>query len=131
MNAQAPTREDLWRHYEIHVDLYKDYLKYTLEFNAFFYAITGAIVSYYFAHHEQQAMKYSLLLPVVMSGFFVSVFVFGGFANLRSRIEVRSICQALGLHIWPEFIFLSILLWMLAALMLLIAIGLILLMVCC
>ena len=128
MNVQVPTRQELWRHYEVHIELYKHYLKLTLEFNAFFYAITGAIVSYYFAHQDQQAMRYSLLLPVVMSGLFVIIFVLGGFANLRSRAEVSSICRALGLQIWPEFIFLSILLWMFAALMLLIAIGLILLM---
>jgi len=52
INMTAPTiiRNALWKQYEISVDLYKHYLKLAIEINVFYYAITGAIVSYYFAH---------------------------------------------------------------------------------
>jgi hypothetical protein len=48
----APTREDLWKQYEVHVDLYKHYLKLSVEVNVFYYAITGALLSYFFAHQS-------------------------------------------------------------------------------
>jgi|GEM_PF-4395242 len=45
MNALVFSKEDLWKQYEISVDLYKHYLKLTIEINVFYYAITGAIVN--------------------------------------------------------------------------------------
>ena len=68
MNALALSKDDLWKQYEISVDLYKHYLKLTIEINVFYYAITGAIVSYYFAHRaEAPDIRFALMLPILMS----------------------------------------------------------------
>ena len=122
MNAQLPTREELWRHYRVHVDLYKHYLKMALEFNAFYYAITGAIVSYFLAHRNDpasgdRATRYALLLPIAMSVLFGVLFAFGAKANVNSRKEVIRVINVLGLSVWPEFAVLSVFLAVCAVLM--------------
>ena len=40
-----PTKDLLWKQYELHVGLYKHYLELALKFNVFYYAATGAILS--------------------------------------------------------------------------------------
>jgi len=45
-------RDTLWKQYELHVSLYKEYLKLLLEFNVFYYAATGALLSYFFSKPE-------------------------------------------------------------------------------
>jgi len=70
-------RDTLWKQYELHVSLYKEYLKLLLEFNVFYYAATGALLSYFFSKPEIPWMKYSLLFPVLMSGAFAGLFIYG------------------------------------------------------
>lgn len=45
-------RELLWKQYQLNIELYRTYLDLALKLNLFYYAITGAIVSFYFAHPE-------------------------------------------------------------------------------
>ena len=59
-------RELLWRQYQLNVDLYKGYLDLIVKINVFYYAITGAILSFYFAN-QNDLTKLSLLLPLLMS----------------------------------------------------------------
>jgi hypothetical protein len=58
--AEQARSETLWQQYALHVDLYKFYLDLALKTNALFYGITGAILTYYFAHPGAQLIKYSL-----------------------------------------------------------------------
>ena len=46
------TRDDLWKQYQLHVDLYKHYLELSLKLNAFSYAVTGAILSFYLSRQQ-------------------------------------------------------------------------------
>jgi hypothetical protein len=59
--------EIFWRQYQLNIDTYRGYLDLVLKMNGFYYAVTGAIVSYYFAHSSEELMKLSLVLPIVMS----------------------------------------------------------------
>ena len=125
MNTPAVSRDDLWKQYEINVDLYKHYLKLAIEMNVFYYAITGAIVSYYFAHRvEQPAIRFALGLPMLMSVFLAVFFIYGCIMNRFSRQEMFRIRDALGLCVAPEFAVLSWLLGIFAVLMGLVAISL-------
>lgn len=124
MNAPMVSRPDLWKQYEIQVDLYKHYLKLTLEMNVFYYAITGAIVSYYFAHRAESAVQYALFLPIIMSAMFSFLFIWGGQINLVSRKEMFRVRDALGLCTAPEFKVLTWLLRIFAVLMLTVAVTL-------
>ena len=122
--------ESLWRQYDVSVDLYKHYLKLAIELNVFYYAITGAIVSYYLAHESLPLMRRALLLPFGMSLMFSGLLFYGAYLNLESRREMFRIQQALGLKVVPEFIVLTAFLSVLALLMVGVAIGLAILMWC-
>lgn len=125
MNTPAVSREDLWKQYEISVDLYKHYLKLVIEMNVFYYAITGAIVSYYFAHRtEEPEIRFALVLPILMSLLLAGFFIYGSIMNRFSRVDMFRIRDALGLRVAPEFAVLSWLLVIFAALMGLVAISL-------
>lgn len=125
MNALALSKDDLWKQYEISVDLYKHYLKLAIEINVFYYAITGAIVSYYFTHHmESPEIRFALLLPILMSVLLALFFIYGSIMNRYSRDEMFRVRDALGLRVAPEFAVLGWLLIVFAALMVLVALSL-------
>ncbi len=117
--------EALWRQYSMQVDLYKHYLKITIEFNVLYYAITGAILSYYLTHSSVPLIKYSLLLPLAMSVLFAGLFIYGAILMRISRDEVFQIRDQMGFASAPDFNVLSVLLWIFAALMVIVAIALI------
>jgi cytochrome b subunit of formate dehydrogenase len=102
MNALALSKDDVWKQYEINVDLYKHYLKLTIEINVFYYAITGAIVSYYFAHRmEAPDIRFALMLPILMSVLLALFFIYGSIMNRYSRDEMFRVRDALGLRVSP------------------------------
>lgn len=125
MNTPVISKDDLWKQYEISVDLYKHYLKLVIEMNVFYYAITGAIVSYYFAHRtEEPEIRFALMLPILMSVLLAGFFIYGSIMNRYSRDEMFRIRDALGLRVAPEFAVLGWLLIIFAALMGLVALSL-------
>jgi hypothetical protein len=66
-NQNPPTRELQWREYAVQVDLYKHYMDMLMKVNAFFYIIAGGVLSFYFVNYEKPFVRYSLLLPSVIS----------------------------------------------------------------
>lgn len=117
-------RELLWRQYSTAIELFKHYLKLAVEFNVFYYGITGGVVSYYFAHEQETFMRNALLLPFVMSVLFGLFFVYGAHLMGRLRREVFTIRDALRLNTAPDLAVLSIFLVISAVLMFSVAIGL-------
>lgn len=118
MSAQPyPTRAELLRQYEISVDLYKHHLKVAIELNVFYYAVTGALLSYYFANSTERYMRWSLALPLVMSVLFACLFVYGGLQQNVTRRDLFYIRDALGFKVAPETLVLSIFLYIFAGLM--------------
>jgi len=103
MNTPIVSRNDLWKQYEIQVDLYKHYLKLAVEINVFYYAITGGILSYYLTHKSDGHIRFALVLPILMAFSFTMLFVVGGIPNKASRKEMFDIREALGLKVAPEF----------------------------
>lgn len=122
-------RELLWRQYELNVDLYKGYLDLVVKINVFYYAITGAILSFYFAN-QNDLTKLSLLLPLIMSVALGVFFVVGALLARIPRQETFDIRDALGLKAAPEIGVLILLLSIFAALMFVVAGGLAWLLVC-
>ena len=120
MDAQ----ELLWRQYQQNVDLYKFYMDLTVKFNVFFYAVTGAIVSFVLAQHNgNDLIRFSLLLPLVMSLCFAGFFVYGGVLMRVLKRETFAIRDALRLQAAPDVGVLSVLLYLFSFVFLLIAIG--------
>lgn len=124
----APHPELLWRQYELQVGLYKTYLELLLKFNVFYYAATGAIVSYYFSKSNIPWMKYSLWFPILMSLGFSSFFIYGASQTHVVRQELFDIRDKLGLDTAPEYRVLYIFLWISAGLMIVVALCLLVMM---
>jgi hypothetical protein len=125
-----PTRAEHLRQYELCIDLHKHYLKLTIELNIFYYAITGALVSYYLVNSTQPLMRWALILPLLMSGFFAALFIYGGVQQSALRQEVFRLRDTLQFHAAPDLVVLSIFLYMLAGLMIVIAAALFSLVIC-
>lgn len=124
MNEHSKNRDDLLEHYKIHIDLYKHYLKLAIEVNVFYYAVTGAIISYYFVNKDISSIRFALLLPIAMSLLLAVLFIFGIFANQNSKSDIQRLGAELNLVVVPEFAVLDGLLGIFAILMLIIAAGL-------
>lgn len=116
-------RELLWKQYSQNVDLYKFYMDLVIKINVFYYAVTGAILSYYFSHLEVANIRFSLLLPILMSVAFAGFFVYGAVLMRALRQEVFDIRDALGLKVAPELQVLSVLLYIFAVVFSFVAIG--------
>jgi hypothetical protein len=65
----------LLEEYKLHIDLYKHYFTLVATFNAFYYGITGGILTYFFQNAKNSdLLVYSLIFPIIMSFFFALVF---------------------------------------------------------
>ena len=116
--------ELLWRQYELNNQMYRGYLELVVRLNVFYYAITGAILSFYFAHSEDFLVKWSLLLPFAMSLSFAAFFLYGAFAANVTRTEVFAIRDKLGLTAAPEHAVLIVLLGIFSVLFIIASVGL-------
>jgi len=103
ISPDNPTRTEefvdkdlLWKQYQLHIDLYKHYLDLVVKFNVFYYAITGAFLSYYFSHLASPFVKWSLIFPIAMSVFFAWVFYKGARVVNYVDDEVMFICTTFG-----------------------------------
>jgi len=127
MSEEPSEREILWRDYALSADLYKFYVETVVKVNVFYYAITGAIVSFCFAQRQIAYTKWALMLPALMS---VSLAFLCGwsipFATTLQK-ENYTLARKLGMDAPHEFGPLVFILWMFAALQTVSAIGLIVL----
>lgn len=100
---ENPThREILWRDYSLGVDLYKHYTELVLKTNAFFYLITGGIVTYYLTNSKvansnvtnaNVPIEFSLILPILMSIFLGIGFFYGSVlvgVRLKQLFKLRA-----------------------------------------
>ncbi len=101
--VSEPDKELLWKQYALHVDLYKHYLDLVLKFNIFYYASTGAILSFYFSKTDVGLIKFSLLFPIMASVCFGVLFLYGANALRVTRQEMFDIRDKLDLDTAPEF----------------------------
>ena len=75
--------------------------------NTFFYAITGTILTYYFANPQEPLIKYALLLPLVLSLILGLVFTYGARLSDLTRMDVADLSIELGLRTAPEYMLLT------------------------
>ena len=120
----VPSADILWKQYDLQVGLYKGYLELLLKFNVFYYAATGALVSYYFSKPDIPWMKYSLCFPVLMSVGFATLFIYGASKTHVVRQELFDIRDKLGLDTAPEYKVLFVFLWISAILIVIVALCL-------
>jgi hypothetical protein len=95
-------RELLWRQYNQAVELYKFYLDLVIKLNVFYYAVTGAILSFVVGHLNEPNYKYAVLLPLLMSvGLAIVSFYAAGLVPMLRR-EIQACSGALALKTYPE-----------------------------
>src|SRR5437667_9500969 len=90
-------RELLWKQYALNVDLYKFYLELVVKVNAFYYAITGAILAYYFQHSMERLSRFAVLLPILFSLALSAIFIYVSSLLGVIRSVLFKIRHALGL----------------------------------
>jgi uncharacterized membrane protein YciS (DUF1049 family) len=116
-----------WKEYELHIGLYKYYMDLGLKANLFFYFITGGILGIYFRNPVSRLMKFSLLLPVLMSLAFGGVFIHGGMLWMRVSDVIREIRRELKLKKAPDINLLSLLLFVFGTIFLIVGVSMVLL----
>ena len=89
-------KDFIWKLYQSHVDLYKHYLDLVIKFNVFYYAITGAFLSYYFTNAGNDWVRWALVFPVVMSLFFSGLFFVSARAVKYMNEEIQNISLMFG-----------------------------------
>lgn len=114
----------LWDEYKLQVETYRFYLDLVIKINLFFYAITGGILSFYFASVNKEQVQLALVLPLVMSVLLFAFFLFGGISNKTSQKQVKLLATELGFKVYHATITLTYLLYGCSALMALVFVGL-------
>jgi hypothetical protein len=119
----SPERETLWKQYALHVDLYKFYLDIVVKVTVFYYAITGAILTYYFQHTFDGVARFALLLPFVFSLVIGCIFFWGALLHDVTRTDLFALRDKLGLDTAPEIGILRIFLFAFGSIMILTGIA--------
>jgi phage tail protein X len=112
-----PDRETLWKQYALHVDLYKFYCDAVVKITVFYYAITGAIISFYFTRTEVGLAKWGLVLPSALSVGLAVLFVYGTRLLVITRNDVFAIRNQLGLKVAADFGVFGLLLYLFAGIL--------------
>ena len=117
-------KEDIWKQYQIDIDMYKHYMDMMLKFNISFYAITGAIISFYFSRKDIPMIKYSLLFPIIMSILYAVYFGYCIPLTENSRQHIFDLCKKLEFSYGQEFNVLKVWLYIMVIQFTLVAITL-------
>jgi hypothetical protein len=104
--------------------MHKSYIDLAVKINLFYYAITGALLSFHFSRNQDGISKFGLILPIVLS---ISLGAFFLICTPRARdlrTNMRNTAQDLGLAAYPDGIVLVGLCFILGLVMLGIGIAL-------
>ena len=116
--------EILWKQYQQHIDTYKFYLDITVKLVGFYFAVSGAMLSFYYTHTDIESAKLALYLPWLMSlGLFV-LFTVGARLSVITRNDLFKIRDELELDVAPDLGMLTILLSIFSLVVLACLIGL-------
>ena len=91
----------LWEKYKHEIETHRVYLDLAIKLNASYYAITGAIVSFYFLHiKEHPELRWSLLLPILMS-FVLAIFCYqsGRSAKITQK-DLENLASSLNFEVY-------------------------------
>lgn len=125
MENELTDRELLWRQYHSYLELYKYYLDLSLKGNVFFYLITGSILTFYFTHRKEEFIKYSLILPVVMSFALGFAFILGAYLTKGLGHDFVDLSSRLGFRTCPSVRILVVLLYSFGSIFIIVALAMI------
>ena len=116
--------EKLWKQYDQHISTYKFYLEILVKIMTMFFAVSGAMLSFYFTRTDIPTAKYALYLPFLMSTGLFFFFVIGAVLSTVTRNDVFSLRDQLELEVSPELGVLTLLLIIFSVITLVCAVGL-------
>ena len=122
----GPAGNRLWAQYALLVDLYKHYVDIAWKASVWYYAVTGAILTYYLANRMTYLpgpLPLVLLFLALVSGGFALLHVKGAYNLSEMRDLLEGIALKLGLPGRPHVEFAVFFLLMNAMLMLLVCIA--------
>jgi len=102
--------DKLWKQYDQHIATYKFHLEMLIKLMTMFFAVTGAMVSFYFTKTEIPTAKFSLYLPLIMSLGLFAFFAVGAYLSTITRQDVFDLRDKLELEVSPELGVLTLLL---------------------
>lgn len=100
-----------WNDFKMNVELHRSYLDLVIKLNMFYYAITGAIVSFHFANVNSEMAKYALILPLLLSIGLSVLFLWSAVLAQTLRAHIRNTASELELNAYPEGIVLVAICW--------------------
>ncbi|WP_157235966.1 hypothetical protein [Chitiniphilus shinanonensis] len=106
-NSPRVNVEALWKQYEMEVALYRFHLEMSIKINAFHYAITGAILSFYFANKDIAEIEYSMVLPATFSAGLAITFLCLIPMTQISRKNIINLAKGLKIETPTRVIFLA------------------------
>jgi hypothetical protein len=107
----------LWRQYQQHIDTYKFYLEISVKLMGVYFAVSGAMLSFYFTHTSIDGAKFALYLPWLMSIGLWFLFTIGAFLSKVIRNDVFALRDSLKLEVAPDLGILTTLLWIFSLIM--------------
>lgn len=119
-----------WQDFELSVELHKSYLDLAIKLNIFYYAITGAILSFHFSKESPTVSVIALLLPTMLSILLGAFFLYGAKLAWNLRINIKMRADKLNLMMYPEGIVLVMLCIIFGITMLTVGIGLLGYLIC-
>jgi hypothetical protein len=133
MASQEPLSKEeadlLLKQLDIVMDQYKFFFDWVLKLDIFYYTITGAITSFYLANPGSGLLRYSLVLPIILSLLLFSLFVSGQRGLKLTAREARTIGDRLRLELkldlkyLPNFLAVNAIMCALVALALMYVLG--------
>jgi hypothetical protein len=105
--------ELLWRQYSLHYDVYKFHLDACVKYTSLLFAITGALLGYYFKELQGQPNAKWVLFPAVVMNLCMGIgcFVGGCMVEPRKR-EIDVIAKRFGFSSPPNMTLLQVVLWL-------------------
>lgn len=122
-------RDERWKEYTLHIDLYKYYLDLGLKANLFFYVITGTILGFYLTHPEVRYKKVSLLLPILLSLALGGIFIHGAILWIRVSRIIRETRRELNIKKAPDINLMTVLLIVFGFITLIVGVSMVLLVI--
>lgn len=102
--------EVAWRQYQQHIETYKFYLELVVKLVSLYFAITGAMLSFYFANADSEHVKLALYLPWLFGLGLAVFFTIGAWLSIVTRRDVFDLAEELKLQTAPEIGVLALLL---------------------
>src|SRR5712692_6012226 len=93
-----------WRQYELLTGVTKHGLELLVKANIFYYAVTGAILSFFVSRSDptKLSLRLLLVLPLIMGICFLTICTLHALTVWKPKHEVERLARALGYATWLD-----------------------------